>query len=150
MQRKSNLSAQGIKELKELLNFLPDLEKLILMPLKISTTITRPRRVSGEAMVELDEAKEVFGLLECTFSAIICKQHDDTDNDKVVRTFFNLLERRCLKKESFNNQQRQMFVTWLRRMDQVWDISRTVKVEAARKMERRLVRILVRKLSNTQ
>ena len=161
-------------ELRELLVILPELEKLILMPMRLPTlnrspnpmpTYAKPaqpavsslsrserRHDSGsdsgtemtdDAVRDLDVAQELFELLEKTFSIIICKQHDDSDRDKVVRNFFNLLERRCLKKESFTSQQKHLFFTWLKRMDQVRDISKSIEssiMEQKRKYERRTSR----------
>ena len=81
----------------------------------------------------------LFELLEKTFSIIICKQVDDRDRDRVVLQFFKLVERRCLRREAFTCHHKQWFHTWLKRMDQVWDITKNVEasLEAKRKFERK-------------
>lgn len=174
--REIRAQLDATEELKDLLNILPELEKLILMPIKISkisssqsvtvashhhqlrpaapalTQLSREanRHESGsdsgtemiteEPPKDVDVSQELFDMLEKTFSLILCKQCDDSDRDKVVRNFFYLLDRRCLKKEAFTPSQKQLFNTWLKRMDQVWDISRVLETSSAmerRKFERR-------------
>ena len=78
--------------------------------------------------------QEIFLLLEKTYGIIICRQHDDRDRDCVVRQFFRLVERRCLRREAFTTQHKNWFHTWLKRMDKVWEIS---KSEAAVEGKRR-------------
>ncbi len=81
-------------------------------------------------------AQLIFELLEKTFSIIICRQQDDRDRDRVVMHFFRLVERRCLRREAFTAQHKAWFQTWLKRMDQVWDISNVMaaaELEAKRK-----------------
>lgn len=69
--------------------------------------------------------QDVFDLLEKTFSILICKQQDERDRDRLVLQFYRLLERKCLRKEAFSPHHKLCFQMWMKRMDQVWDISRS-------------------------
>ncbi len=193
---------QDINELRDLLRILPEMEKIILMPMKptqqqqqrhqpstlpssslssklpLTTDVSscsaaailsreERRHDSGsDSGTELAEeagggsagaggqqpphqqgslndsskedkvSQEIFELLEKTFSIIICRQRDDRDRDRVVQHFYRLVERRCLRRDAFTPEQKLWFQTWLKRMDQVWDISNVVaaaELEAKRK-----------------
>ena len=94
---------------------------------------SKPASVESENVPQL-----LFELLEKTFSLIICKQVDDRDRDRVVAQFFRLVERRCLRREAFTGHHKQWFHTWLKRMDQVWEITKNQEVAMEkRKFERK-------------
>ena len=98
----------------------------------------------GDSSCDSDIPQELFDLLEKTFSVILCRQQDDSDLNRVVLHFFRLIERRCLRRDAFTQQHRLRFSTWLKRMDQVWEITKggaeaasVAAAEAKRKFDRR-------------
>jgi len=43
----------------------------------------------------------------------------------MTSSMIRLIERRCLRREAFTPHHRQRFLTWMKRMDQVWDVTKT-------------------------
>jgi len=71
---KLNCVLESISAIKDLLGLFADLEKLLLMPLKLPAPTV--------------EANALFSLMERTFFVLICRQREDYDRYRIVSSFF--------------------------------------------------------------
>ena len=122
---------------------LPDLEKIILMPLKPyqQSAIGTRRRLSSSSDQQLCAAapppppppginldqqegennnnipEEIFEVLKRVCSCILLSE---AFHHGVVTVYVCLLER-CLHREAFTNHQKQLFSAWIHRLRSVWN-----------------------------
>ena len=127
---------------------LPDLEKIILMPLKPyqQSAIGTRRRLSSAAgnldpyhqhqlassaggltsdhhpfpssqLQQENLPEEIFEVLKRVCSCILLSE---AFHHGVVTVYVCLLER-CLHREAFTNQQKQLFSAWIHRLRSVWN-----------------------------
>ncbi len=127
-------------DLAALDRLMPELEKVILMPLKPCSASTRHdsgNSVDSSGSTELPEQHvhqlgyslstagpaqenipaDIFELLKKVCSLLMLA---DNYHHVVVAAFINLLER-CMMKEAFTSQQKHHFGAWLQRLKTVWN-----------------------------